>query len=140
EKQGIGYSAIDLATTKGVQKWLGGDVPTASVLALKSYVDSHKATVQKLVDALVATMHWIHTHTAAQIAAKMPAEFVSNNLTSKSDYIAALATDKTQFLPDGIMPKSGPATVYKIEKLAGKITGPVNLKTTYTNAFAIKAN
>jgi hypothetical protein len=30
--------------------------------------------------------------------------------------------------------------VFKIEKLAGKITGPVNLKTTYTNAFATKAN
>jgi hypothetical protein len=25
--------------------------------------------VQEVVDALVATMHWIHTHTAAQIAA-----------------------------------------------------------------------
>ena len=140
EKQGIGYSAIDLATSKGVKKWLGGNLPTAGVLALKSYVDSNKATVQKVVDALVATMHWIHTHTAAQIAAKMPAQFVSNNLTSRSDYVTALAKDKGQFLANGVMPKSGPATVYKVEKLAGKITGPVSLKTTYTNAFVIKAN
>jgi NitT/TauT family transport system substrate-binding protein len=140
EKQGIGYSAIDLASNAGVKKWLGGNLPTASVLALKSYVDSHKATVQKVVNALVATMHWINTHTAAQIAAKMPAQFVSNELITKADYINALARDKGQFLPDGIMPKSGPSTVYNLEKFAGKITGPVNLKTTYTNAFAIKAN
>jgi hypothetical protein len=64
-----------------------------------------------------------------------PADFVSNTLTSKADYISALAKDKGQFLPDGIMPKSGPATVYNVEKLAGKITGTVNLKATYTNAF-----
>ena len=38
------------------------------------------------------------------------------------------------------MPASGPSTVYNVEKLAGKITGTVNLKTTYTNAFALKAN
>ena len=140
EKQNIGYSAVDLATSAGVKKWLGGNLPTAGVLALQSYVDSHKATVQKVVDALVATMHWINTHTAAQIAAKMPPQFVSNNLTSSADYITALATDKGQFLPDGIMPKSGPATVLKVDQLAGKVSGTVNLATTYTNAFAIKAN
>ena len=140
EKQNIGYSAIDLATSAGVKKWLGGSLPTAGVLALQSYVDSHKTTVQKLVNALVATMHWINTHSAAQIAAKMPAEFVSNNLTSRADYISALAKDKGQFLPDGIMPKSGPATVLNVDRLAGKVTGNVNLATTYTNAFAIKAN
>jgi sulfonate transport system substrate-binding protein len=140
EKQGIGYSAIDLSSGAGVKKWLGGNLPTAGVLALQSYVDKNKATVQKVVDALVATMHWINTHSAAQIAAKMPAGFVSNELTSEADYIAALAKDKGQFLPDGIMPKSGPATVFNVEKQAGKVTGPVNLKTTYTNAFAIKAN
>jgi NitT/TauT family transport system substrate-binding protein len=140
ENQNIGYSAIDLATTKGVQKWLGGFWPTASVLAQRSWVDTHKAVVQKVVDALVATMHWIDTHTAAQIAAKMPSEFVSNNLTSKSDYIKALAMDKGQFLPNGIMPKGGPAKVYVVEKQAGKISAPVDLATTYTNQFAIAAN
>ena len=110
------------------------------MLALKSYVDSHGATVQKVVDALVATMHWISTHTAAQIAAKMPPDFVSNELTTRSDYINALALDKGQFLPDGLMPKGGPAKVYAVEKFAGKITGPVNVTTTFTNKFAIKAN
>jgi NitT/TauT family transport system substrate-binding protein len=140
ENKNIGYSAFDLSSGAGVKKWLGGNLPTAGVLALKSYVDKNPQTVQKVVDALVATMHWISTHTAAQIAAKMPAQFVSNGLTTKADYISALAKDKGQFLPDGIMPKSGPATVFNVEKLAGKITGPVNLKTTYTNAYALKAN
>ena len=140
EKQGIGYSAIDLATSTGVKKWLGGPLPTAGVLALKSYVDSHQDTVQRVVDALVATAHWISTHSAAQIAAKMPPQFVSNGVVTRTDYINALKTDKGQFLSNGLMPRGGPAKVYAVEKFAGKITGPVNVTTTYTNKFALKAN
>jgi NitT/TauT family transport system substrate-binding protein len=140
EKQGIGYSAIDLATTSGVQQWLGGFQPTAGVLAQADWVNSHQATVQKVVDALVATMHWIHTHSAADIAAHLPADFVSNSLVTRADYVTALTQDKTQFLPDGMMPASGPQTVYNVDKLAGKITGPVDLASTYTNAYVIKAN
>ena len=140
ETQGIGYSVIDLATTSGAQQWLGGAYPAAGVLARADWVTSHQATVQKVVDALVATMHWINTHSAADIANAMPAAYVSNGITTKADYIAELAQDKGQFLPDGMMPASGPATVLAIEKLVGNVTGPVNLATTYTNQYAIAAN
>ncbi|HWG62729.1 MAG TPA: ABC transporter substrate-binding protein [Streptosporangiaceae bacterium] len=140
EKQHIGYSAIDLATNAGVQHWLGGFWPSAGVLAQASWVDSHKAVVQKVVNALVATMHWISSHSAAQIAAKLPPSYVSNGLTTKADYISALAKDKAQFLPNGIMPASGPQAVLATEKTAGKVKGAVNIASTYTNSFAIKAN
>jgi NitT/TauT family transport system substrate-binding protein len=140
EKLGIGYSAFDLATTAGVQKWLGGFVPTAGVLAQTSWVNAHKDTVQKVVNALVATMHYIATHSAADIAAHLPADFVSNSLITKDEYITALTKDKTQFLPDGMMPASGPTTIESIDRFAGIITGSVNLPATYTNDFAIAAN
>ncbi len=103
-------------------------------------MNSHKAVVQKVVDALVATMHWISTHSAAQIANAMPPGFVSNGLTTKAAYITELAQDKGQFLPDGMMPPSGPATALAIDKFAGNVTGPVNLAATYTDAFASAAN
>ena len=140
EKLGVGYPAFDLATTDGVQKWLGGFVPTAGVLAQTSWVNANKATVQKVVDALVATMHWISTHSAADIASALPQDFVSNALITKSEYITALAQDKTQFLPDGMMPASGPQVVEAIGRLGGTITGSVDLSTTYTNTFVIAAN
>ena len=140
EKLGVGYPAFDLATTDGVQKWLGGFVPTAGVLAQTSWVNANKATVQKVVDALVATMHWISTHSAADIANALPASYSSNSLITKSEYIAALAADKTQFLPDGMMPASGPQVVEAIGRLGGTITGSVDLSTTYTNTFVIAAN
>ena len=140
QSQGIGSSVINLATTSGAQQWLGGAYPAAGVLARADWVASHQATVQKVVDALVATMHWISTHSAADIANAMPPAFVSNGLTTKAAYIAELAQDKGQFLANGMMPASGPATVLAIEKFIGNVTGPINLSATYTNQYATTAN
>jgi NitT/TauT family transport system substrate-binding protein len=140
EKLGAGYPAFDLTTTAGVHKWLGGFVPTAGVLAQTSWVNANKGTVQKVVDALVATMHWLNTHSAADVANVLPQSFVNNALVDKATYISTLATDKTQFLPNGMMPSDGPGIILNISKLAGVVTGPVNLSTTYTNSFVIDAN
>ena len=140
EKKNIGYSAVDLATTGGAQKWLGGTFPSAGVLARADWVNAHKDTVQKVVDALVATMHYIATHSASDIADHLPTDFVSNQLITRADYVAALTQDKDQFLPDGMMPANGPATVLAVEKLAGKVKGNVDLAATYTNDFVIQAN
>lgn len=140
EKLGVGYPAFDLTTTAGVKKWLGGFVPTAGVLALTSWVNTHQATAQKVVDAIVATMHWLATHSAADVANVLPQSFVNNALVTKSTYISTLSTDKTQFLPDGLMPSDGPGIILNISKLAGVVTKPVNLPATYTNSLAIAAN
>ncbi|WP_030926793.1 ABC transporter substrate-binding protein [Streptomyces sp. NRRL S-646] len=140
EKKGVGASAVDLATTQGATAAMGGAFPAASVLARTDWVNSHKDTVQKVVDALVATMHWINTHSAADIANKLPASFVSNQLVTKADYIKALTEDKGQFLPDGIMPAGGPKTSLATEKLVGNVKGSVDLSKTFTNDFAVQAN
>jgi NitT/TauT family transport system substrate-binding protein len=140
ESKHLAYSAIDLATTKGAQAALGGAWPAAGVLAQTSWVNSHNDTVQKLVDALVATMHWINTHTPTDIANKLPSEFVQNSTISKAQYIAGLTTDKGQFLPDGVMPAGGPSTVYAMEKLIGTDVSKVTLGSTFTNEFALAAN
>jgi NitT/TauT family transport system substrate-binding protein len=140
EKLGVGYPAFDLTTTAGVKRWLGGFTPTAGVLALTSWVNGNKATVQKVVDAMVATMHWLATHSAADVANVLPQSFVNNTLVTKATYISTLSTDKTQFLTDGLMPADGPSTIMAISKLAGVISGPVNVPETYTNSFAISAN
>ncbi len=140
EKLGVAYPAFDLTTTAGVQKWLGGFTPTAAVLALTSWVNANKATVQKVVDAIVATMHWLATHSAADVANVLPPSFVNNALVTKSVYISTLATDKSQFLPDGVMPADGPGIIMNISKLAGVITGPVNVPATYTNSYVDTAN
>ena len=82
----------------------------------------------------------IATHSAADVANVLPPSFVNNALVTKSVYISTLTTDKSQFLPDGLMPADGPGIIMNISKLAGVITGPVNLSATYTNSYAMTAN
>lgn len=140
EQQGIGYSAIDLATASGTTAALGGTWPAAGVLARTDWVSSHQQEAQDVVDALVATMHWIASHSAADIANELPPSYVQSNGFTKSEYIAALGQDKAQFMPDGIMPAGGPETVMATEKAIGADVSSVKLSSTFTNTFAIAAN
>jgi len=140
ETKKLAYSAIDLATTKGAQAALGGAWPAAGLLATSAWVNSNKDAAQRVVNALVATMHWIDTHSATDIANVLPQQFVQNNTISKQQYIDGLTTDKGQFLPDGIMPAGGPKTVFDMEKVIGTDISKVTLANTFTNVYATAAN
>ncbi len=140
ETKKLAYSAIDLATTKGAEAALGGAWPAAGLLATTKWVNDNKDTAQKVVNALVATMHWIDTHSATDIANALPQQFVQNSTISKQQYIDGLTTDKGQFLPDGIMPAGGPKTVYAMEKDIGTDVSKVTLANTFTNTYAVAAN
>jgi NitT/TauT family transport system substrate-binding protein len=140
ETKHLAYPAIDLATTSGAKAALGGAWPAAGLLAQASWAKANPKAVQSVVDALVATMHWISKHSAADIANKMPSQFVSNSTITKAQYIAGLKTDKGQFLPDGLMPAGGPKTIYAMEKVLGVEVAKVKLADTFTNDYAMKAN
>ncbi|MGH1524938.1 ABC transporter substrate-binding protein [Leifsonia sp. L25] len=138
--QKLAVSAIDLATTKGATKALGGAWPAAGLLARADWAKKNPDTAQKVVDALVATMHWIATHSAADIANKLPQDYVQNATISKQQYIDGLATDKGQFLPDGIMPAGGPKVIFDMEKTIGVDISKVKISDTFTNKYAEAAN
>jgi NitT/TauT family transport system substrate-binding protein len=140
ESQGVAESAIDLATTDGANKAVGGNWPAASIIAKKEWVDANKDTVQKVVNALVKTMHWIATHSAQDIADKLPSDYVQNKNITKADYVKALTADKAQFLPDGLMPAGGPKTIADMFTTLGKDVSKIKYTDTFDNSFAIKAN
>ncbi|MCW2856899.1 MAG: transporter substrate-binding protein [Marmoricola sp.] len=139
ESKHLGYSAFDLATSAGATTLLGGAWPAASVLAQTSWVNQHKDTVQKVVDALVATMNWIHTHTAADVEKAMPTAYTNNGLVTPQTYTAALQQDYGQFLPDGLMPAGGPKTIYSMLKTIGTDPSKVSIASTFTNTFVDNA-
>jgi NitT/TauT family transport system substrate-binding protein len=140
ESQGVAQSAIDLATTDGVTQALGGAWPAASIIAKKEWVDANKDTVQKVVNALVKTMHWISTHSAQDIADKLPSDYTSNKNITKADYVKALDQDKAQFLPDGLMPAGGPKTIADMFSTLGKDVSKIKYTDTFDNSFATTAN
>ncbi|GAA0999732.1 ABC transporter substrate-binding protein [Subtercola frigoramans] len=135
ESQGLAVSALDLATTAGAQQNLGGAWPAAGLLAQADWVDKNKDVTQKVVTALVATMDWMHTHTAQDVADALPQDFVQNSTVSKDQYVAALKADYGQFLPDGLMPAGGPKTIFQMENAIGTDVSNVSFGSTFTQEY-----
>jgi NitT/TauT family transport system substrate-binding protein len=125
---------VDLRSLKSTVAALGGPYPAASLYMQTSWVNSHKEQVQKIVTAFVKTLRYINTHSAAEIAEKLPPEYFAGN---KQLYIEALESGKQMFTADGVMPAEGPATVLKVlasfdKAVEGK---SINLAGTYTTEF-----
>ena len=130
---------VDLQDNAQSKKAFGGTFPSTCIYMRTDYVNTHRAAVQKFVNAAVWTLKWIHSHTAAQIAAKMPADYAGNDM---SLYVNAWQQTLGFYSSTGIMPKDGPTTQYKVlaafePDLPGK---HIKLSATYTNAFALKAD
>jgi NitT/TauT family transport system substrate-binding protein len=103
------------------------------------YVTAHKDTVQKLVNAYVATLKWIQSHSASQIADQMPADYYAG--VGKAAYISALASEKGIYNPTGLMPADGPTTCLAVlsafnPTVQGK---SIDIAKTFTNEFVQKA-
>ncbi len=136
---GKGKVLVDLRTPDSTRAALGGDYPFIGIFAKNDWVNSNKDVAQRLVNAYVKTLKFIHSHTAAEIADKMPADYYAGN---KDLYVAALQNQISIFGTDCRMPAGGPETVMKIQQnyvpsFKGKTS---NLSETYTNQFADAAS
>ncbi|NEB91679.1 ABC transporter substrate-binding protein [Streptomyces bauhiniae] len=133
-----GRVLIDMRTPEGSQEALGGPYPSSSLYMNTDWVNGHKDTVQKLVNAFVKTLNWMSTHSADEIAAKMPSDYSQGD---EKLYAAAIKSTLPMFTKDGIMPARGPETVEKVLKAFSPNikNADVDLDKTYTTEFAEKA-
>ena len=137
-KTGEAQILVDMRTVEKTKAALGGTDPAASLYMSSDYVAKNKPTVQKLANAFVKTLKFINTHSAAEIADKMPKDFYAGD---KDGYIKALADGKAMFTPDGVMPAGGPETVLAVlgafsKNVKGKT---IDLSKTYTTEFVKNA-
>jgi NitT/TauT family transport system substrate-binding protein len=131
---------VDMRTPEGAKAALGGTYPAASLYMQTPWVNSHKATVQKLANAFVKTQKWIASHSAAEITDKMPADYYSG--VGKDQYVKALDAEKTMYTPDGLMPADGPQTVLNVLSAfdPGVQGHKIDLSKTYTTEFVKNAS
>jgi NitT/TauT family transport system substrate-binding protein len=134
----VGSVLADLRTPALTRQALGGNYPFICVFMTNDYVNAHRSVVQKMVNAYVLSLKYIQSHTATEIADKMPADYYAGN---KTQYVQALQNQLQMFSPDGKMPSDGPQTVLGIERQIGKVTSSdqIDLSKTYTNTFASSA-
>ncbi|MGO4596229.1 ABC transporter substrate-binding protein [Terrabacter sp. 2RAF25] len=132
---GTAFILLDMRTAAGSKAALGGTYPATSLYMPTDWVNSNKATVQKLVNAYVSTLTWIQQHSGAEIADKMPADYYKG--VGKAAYVAALDSEKGIFNATGLMPADGPQTCLAVlgefnPKVKGK---SIDLAKTFTNEF-----
>ncbi|WP_330348088.1 ABC transporter substrate-binding protein [Streptomyces sp. NBC_00582] len=133
-----GKVLLDMRTPQGSVEALGGPYPSSSLYMQTDWVNGHKDTVQKLANAFVKTLKWMSTHSASQIADKMPADYSQGN---KTLYAVAIKSTLPMFTKDGVMPEGGPETVEKVLKAFNPNIqkADVDLSKTYTTEFVEKA-
>ncbi|MFS2175287.1 ABC transporter substrate-binding protein [Rhizobium pisi] len=133
-KTGEATVLVDMRTVEATRNALGGTYPAASLYMESSWVDAHKDDAQKLANAFVKTLKYINTHSAAEIADKMPKDFYVGD---KDGYIKALDEGKGMFTADGVMPEDGPKTVLAVlSEFSKNVKGKqIDLSKTYTTEF-----
>jgi NitT/TauT family transport system substrate-binding protein len=136
---GKGKILVSLLSPKDTEAALGGDYPFIGVFAQNDWVSSNKDVTQRLVNAYVKTLKYIHSHTAAQIADQMPSDYYAGD---KASYVADLQSQLGIFGTDCKMPAGGPETVQKIQQqfVASYKGKSANLSETFTNDFAEHAS
>ncbi|WP_275557896.1 ABC transporter substrate-binding protein [Streptomyces sp. 5-6(2022)] len=137
-EQKIGKVLIDMRTPEGSKQALGGLYPSSSLYMNTDWVNGHKDTVQKLANAFVKTLKWMSTHSAEDIAAKMPSDYAQGGAKL---YAESIKSTLPMFTKDGVMPADGPATVERVLKAFNPNlkNATVDLKKTYTTEFVKKA-
>ena len=127
---------VEMRTQEGTEAALGGLYPGPSLYMDCGWVADNKPTVQKLANALVRTLQFIDSHTAAEIAAEMPAEFAGGD---PQLYEQAIGDSMTMFTADGVMPADGPANVLEILATFNPSVqakkDSIDLSQTYTTEF-----
>jgi len=137
ETSGVGKLLVDLSKPDTTQAALGGPYPFISLWAKADWIAANKDTVQRVVNAYVKTLKWIQTHTAADIAAKLPADYSAADLPG---YIQALTDSYGMFNPTGQFAPGSIESVLKINKMFKDNLTNIDLTKTYTSEFVDKAN
>jgi NitT/TauT family transport system substrate-binding protein len=117
----------------------GGEYPGGALYTRADWIASHEKEVQAMTNAIIATLKWIHSHSAEEIADKMPPELVGKD---KAGYIAALKNTLPMYSETGLMDPKGAAAVLAVFSQSSPEVAKANidLSKTYTNKYVEAAN
>ncbi len=140
--QGTNKDLRILADTRSQKDTLavfGGEYPGGALYAQADWIKAHEKEVQAMTNAIVSTLKWIHSHTAEEIADKMPPELVGKD---KPGYIAALKNTMPMYSETGLMDPKGAAAVLAVFSQSSPAVAKANidLSKTFTNQYVEAAN
>lgn len=134
---GEGSVLIDMRTEEGTKAALGGLYPASSLYMSCDYVAKNPAVVQKLANAFVRTLKYIHDTDAKTIAAKMPQDYQGSD---PALYVKAMNDSKGMFTQNGVMDADGAKNALEVLGSFSPSVKPkkdsIDITKTYTTTFA----
>jgi NitT/TauT family transport system substrate-binding protein len=117
----------------------GGEYPGGALYTRSDWIAKHEKETQALTTAILATLKWIHSHSAEEIMAKMPSDMVG---ADKALYLAALKNTIPMYSTTGRMdPKGAEAVLAVFSQSVPEIAkAKIDLSKTYTNKYVDQAN
>jgi NitT/TauT family transport system substrate-binding protein len=117
----------------------GGEYPGGALYTRSDWIAKNEKATQAMTNAIVATLKWIHSHSAEEIMAKMPPDLVGPD---KELYLAALKNTIPMYSTTGKMdPKGAQAVLAVFSQSVPEIAkANIDLSKTYTNRFVDAAN
>jgi sulfonate transport system substrate-binding protein len=130
---------VDVRTQEDTLAVFGGEYPGGALYARGDWIAKHEKETQGLTNAILATLKWIHSHSAEEIMAMMPEEFVGGD---KALYLAALKNSIPMYSTTGRMdPKGAEAVLAVFAQSSPEVAkAKIDLSKTYTNRFVEQAS
>ena len=123
----------DTRSAKDTRATFGGDYPGGALYAQTAWVAKNPKAAQALVDAMVMTLNWIHSHSPEEIAAKMPEDFKGGDPSSISPR-CQLDPDVLQDRAHG--PERRPGGARRVRAVRPAVAdAKIDVTKTYTNEF-----
>ncbi|MBK4216842.1 ABC transporter substrate-binding protein [Paracoccus caeni] len=133
-ERGIGKILIDARSDEGAIAIYGGIYPTSVLYSRQDFIDENPETIQKVTDATVEALRWMHDHTAEEIVDVLPQEFVTGD---RDTYVKAVQNAMAIFSPDGMIDPETINTPLEVLKTFNEnvANAEIDLSRTYTDAF-----
>ena len=125
----------DTRTEQGVRDDFGvSTYPAAVLYSSRDWIDGHPKQVRGLAAAIVRALKFIDTHSAKEIAAKMPSQYAGDD---PEVYVKSIENAKAAYARDGRIQADGANAVYKVlSRFIPEVADAhIDLKKTYTNKY-----
>jgi len=132
QAQGAGSVFADLTTADGTREVLGALFPSSTVYMSAQRVKTHPQIAQRLADAFVKTLKFMHSHTAEEILAVIPPEISGPD---RATYLRTLKQELPMFAGDGRMPAAAAEQELRVLAEFNAAYKQVKVEETYTNEF-----
>jgi NitT/TauT family transport system substrate-binding protein len=139
ESEGVITPVVDTRTAKGLDYLYGGPFAGSSFYMRDDFIAKNPNTTQAFVNAVVKAVRWLQTASVDQIVEAVPPDYYGGD---KARYAKMVTLNRPAFAKDGRIELAMAERTWRALAAHEELlkTAKIDLKDTFDNSFADKAN